>query len=100
MGSLGLPSHLLINNHIWPVLKLATNERRLTIDYQNLNAQIPAPKALIANITVMIRQPKDSGSLLCCLRLNQHILPGPTASIRFQSGPPVDVYSAAHGLSE
>lgn len=38
------------NSPIWLTLKLVTNESHLTIDYQNLNVQIPMSKALIPNI--------------------------------------------------
>lgn len=44
------PTTSSFDNAIWPLLKLATNQWRLTIDYWNLNAEVPTIKAPIPNI--------------------------------------------------
>lgn len=61
------------------MLKLATKERRLTIDYRNLDARIPTTKALIANITEMIYNiQRAQGPYFAVLDLANMLLPGPT----------------------
>ena len=61
------------------MLKLATKERRLTIDYRNLNAWVPTTKALIANITEMIYNiQRAQGPYFAVLDLANMFLPGPT----------------------